>query len=422
MDRWMVCGDDAQTQEAARRLHEVLPQAQLSVCSSAQDLRVALRGPARGSSVLVAGPCDGVRPINLAAAFAADGCAHEVVLCSADASGSLISRARRAGISRIVRDASELGRGGARAGQAMALPAAPQADWRAAVPSPPASAAAGPAPKLAPVLCFASGRGGVGKTALVAGCACLASSWGMRVGCLDLDLAFGDLFSCFGAEGPADLSELGLLGMPAQALDAGTLARLGKSVAPGVTVWGSCELPEHAELVEPLAGELIRGIASSCDLLLVDTSPAWTDACALAVQVADRLVLVSDDLAGGVASLAKAAALSVRLGVARTRVVRVANRCVRSGDDDDFLLQAHVGLETARSHRVLFEDDVPELLGAGHATELMAGRGSFSGSAGAFLAKTLEELGVLPDDAAASEALAWSERKKRLWPFSREVA
>jgi len=418
MDRWMVCADEPQATALARQLHEALPQAQVSACAHARELRSALQGASRGSSVLVGGACEGVSPINLAAALAADACAHEVVLLASDASGSLMSRARKAGVSRIVRDVSELVGRSSRTRQAARAVAAPGAAWDAALAPAPVPAEA---PKLAPVLCFASGRGGVGKTALVAGCACLASSWGMKVGCLDLDLAFGDLFSCFGAEGPADLSELGLLGT-AQTLDAATLARLGKEVAPDVTVWGSCELPEHAELVEPLAGELIRGAAAACDLLLVDTSPAWTDACALAVQVADRLVLVSDDLAGGVASLAKAASLSVRLGVARTRVVRVANRCVRASDDDDFLLRAHVGLETARSHRVLFEDDVPELLGAGHAPELMAARGAFAGSAGAFLAKTLEELGVLPDSAAASEALAWRERKTRLWPFSREVA
>ena len=50
----------------------------------------------------------------------------------------------------------------------------------------------------APVVAFVSGRGGVGKTSLVAMMATVAGSWGMRVALCDLDLSCGNLYSCFG--------------------------------------------------------------------------------------------------------------------------------------------------------------------------------------------------------------------------------
>ena len=267
----------------------------------------------------------------------------------------------------------------------------------------------------APVVAFVSGRGGVGKTSLVAMMATVAGAWGMRVALCDLDLSCGNLYSCFGISGAADLAKV----MGTDGLSADDVTRAGVRVGERSSLWGPCELPEMAEVVYPKVRELLDALAHTHDLVLVDTSSTFTDAVAQAVQRCDRLVITVDQGHGSAASQARVAALAVRLGVARTRMVRLANRCGSHGKGAPIINRADVGLETARPMRVL--DGGPEVadcMAEGRMDELMDLGSRFAESSASVLALLLQELGRLPDCAGARRAVERSQQKSR-WSFGR---
>lgn len=273
----------------------------------------------------------------------------------------------------------------------------------------------GPRTDQAPVLAFVSGRGGVGKTTLVAVMAAMAASWGMRVSVLDLDLSCGNLYSCFGLPGPADLGRLARDACPS----ADDVLGCGVEATEGVTLWGSCERPEMGEAVAPHAGFVISTLAAASDLVLVDASTTFTDAVAQAAQQCDRLLMVVDGLPGSGVAQARLAALAVRLGVPRTRIVRLANRCGHRGRSEPLINRADVGLETARPISV--QDggvEVRDFLAEGNVGDLLVLGSRFTDSAGTALAKLLVELGRLPNTSEARHALE-QRRGRGLWGWKR---
>lgn len=372
---------------------------ELSMAHDADELRRMVRDSEVGAlGVIVGMTSDGVSDVNLAAAIARDGRARVVALVRRGASGSLRSRARNAGIDLVLDPTGEECR---EAEPPSALPSSPlSADPRSLL---------GPLESRAPVIALCSGRGGAGKTTIVAGMACTAARWGMRVAAVDLDLSCGNLHSCFGMRPVVDPTSLvGEWGSEGRALF---------SASPGVSVTAPCGRPEMSELVMPQAASLVARAAEGTDLVLVDTSTTFTDAVAQAAQMCDRLVLVSDGAPGSMAAIARMGGLAVRLGVARTRISRLENRANPHAKTDFSLLRAEVGLEAARVFRVFDGGaEVSELIAAGQVASLMGLTGPFSRSVSAVTAQLLLELGRLPDDEEARR-LSEEQTTKR-WPFS----
>lgn len=380
-----------------------------------------------GRAVIVGEGFPGPDPINVAAAVVADGRALDVTLVVAGASGSVRSCAKRAGVTRVL-SASEL------AFRSQSAPAGPKgAPLRdgagreagfggACEDEASASQTPGWEPERkegVPVMCFVSGRGGVGKSSVCALSAHIAAAWGLRVAVLDLDLAFGNLFSLCGIDRPGDVVALAEEG----GFTAEALACAGKAACERVGVWGPCAAPEYAELVQPMAECLIAGLTQGHDLVLVDTSTNWGDAVASAAQAADRLVIVSDERPGAVASLARCGALAQRLGVARTRIVRLMNGCDPKGRDSAFVARAAAGVEGAREIRVADGgDEAVELLASGHAAELAGIDNAFTASLARGLRELMRELGALPADAAEIPGQGLKKRRSRFFKKGREVA
>lgn len=372
---------------------------ELSMAHDADELRRMVRDSEAGAlGVIVGMTSNGVSDVNLAAAIARDGRARVVALVRRGASGSLRSRARNAGIDLVLDPTGEECR---EAEPPSSLPSSPpSADPRSLL---------GPLESRAPVIALCSGRGGAGKTTIVAGMACAAARWGMRVAAVDLDLSCGNLHSCFGVRPVVDPTSLvGERGSEGHALF---------SASPGVSVTAPCGRPEMSELVMPQAASLVARAAEGTDLVLVDTSTTFTDAVAQAAQMCDRLVLVSDGAPGSMAAIARMGGLAVRLGVARTRISRLENRANPHAKTDFSLLRAEVGLEAARVFRVFDGGaEVSELIAAGQVASLMGLTGPFSRSVSAVTAQLLLELGRLPDDEEARR-LSEEQTTKR-WPFS----
>ncbi len=438
-EMWIGCCGRGRGRDLARALRSVEPSSTLVVVHDAMGMRNRFADEVPGDVGAIVGLSDeGVSDLNLAAAIAHDGRAARVVLVTSSASGSLRSRARQAGVSLVV-DLDRLDNQKDESGRAPARFAAPQAPSspsasqgapvsesdggrpgeapsraegeREAAVAAPSDISAGDG--SAPVLAFASGRGGVGKTALVAVCAALAGSWGMRVALVDLDLSCGNLFACFGIRQPVDITRISGDGSPSNEL-------LGRSCArcrDNVYLWGPCERPEMAELVMPHVTRLLGYLRERFDLVLVDTSTTFTDAVAQAVQAADRLVLVHDGAVGAIGPVSRASGLAVRLGVARTRIVRVENFADPRSRGEPNLGRAEVGLEGARLFRVMDGGgEVSECLSSGHAVELASEPGEFVDSVSLLLATLLNDLGALPE--SARFALEPSGHKPRFSLFS----
>lgn len=277
-----------------------------------------------------------------------------------------------------------------------------------------ARASCGPQAK-APILVFVSGRGGVGKTSIVAAMAVAAASWGMRVALLDLDLTCGNLYSLFGLKGPADLASLS----EERDVTADQVLACGREAREHIMLWGGCELPEMAETVLPKTGDILASIAAHNDVVLVDTSVTFTDAVAQAAQQCSRLIVVVDDRPGSAVAQRRLGSLAVRLGVARTRIARLANKCGPRGKGEPQINRADLGLETARPLRVLEGGvEVTECLAAGRPEDLVDLGSRFQESAASTLASLLAELGALPNHANAKQALETRTERPR-WTFGR---
>ena len=441
-EMWLGYAENAGRREVLMALKRIAPGSAVVFARSAQELRERFADEEPGTVGAIIGHAgNGVSDMNLAAAVAHDGIASEVVLVARGASGSLRSRARRAGITQVV-DATvapalevalsgsasaseqvpdEVGDAPRQPGRQISLPEVEEPAREAVQRQEPAEQVAQVATprrtsESAPILTVASGRGGVGKTALIALLASIAGRWGMDVAIVDLDLSCGNLHTCFGVPKGPDLVRIAPQGTP-------TPEAMGRSSVrcnDHVHLWGPCERPEMAELVMPHVATLLSYLSTRYDLVLVDTSTTFTDGVAQAVQACDRLLVVHDERPGAVASAARMSALAVRLGVARTRIVRVANLGDPRAKVNAFEGRAEVGLETARLYRVLDGGvEAEELFAAGKVDELAGVSSDLTTSAAALLAQTLSELGRLPDNEAARKAAEYRGRKRRLSLFGK---
>lgn len=394
----------------------------ITFATSATDLRRRLHDEEPGSVGVIIGFCDqGVSDINLAAAIAQDGLAEEVVLAARGVTGSLRSRASCAGVTRII-DVQEL----SSSARVSMTTGQNERELRHAIETrvegeEALNRAGSRGQTRAPVVTFVSGRGGLGKSLIVSTAGLAAARWGLRVALCDLDLANGNLYQGLGLHQGMDLASVISDGR----LNVDKLVSGGLPCVEGATLWGPCKLPEMAELVAPAIGELVGVLASESDLVLIDTSTTCTDTVAQAMQLADRLIVVHGQESLGLSSAARISALAVRLGVARTRIMRIENGCSTREIGQPFMPRAEVGLETARAFRIVdggFE--IGSMLRSGRIQELSESDSAFTHTTLTFMAQVLEELGCLPEHEEAHQFARGFRRRSgfSLFGRKREVA
>ena len=245
----------------------------------------------------------------------------------------------------------------------------------------------------APLVAVISGRGGCGKTTLVAAMAACAARAGLRAAVLDLDLMFGNLYTVLGATGFKGLESVSAHAEDGAIVDAdieGSAMRIG----PGLTLWGPCEEPERAELMTDSTEQLIEVLRGLSDVIFVDTSVQWGDTVAMAVAACDRCLVVGCAGASVVGSTKRAMDLAVRLGVPTTRMTGVFNRMGAHGSGEDQAMHFEIGI-SLRS-RVRIPDggeEVAGMLSFGQVDRLVAGSSAFARSVRTFTCEMLKELG-----------------------------
>ena len=426
VSRWhVICRQDSRDNlaDAVAAYCGKNAQAELDFFDTATELRHQLLNEVGACVAIGPQASTDISDVNLAAALSRDGRVACMMLVRKRVSGSLMSRARQAGVNLVAESRAEgtvlysLDRQAELGGDPTTVrglegPKDSLTELTAQVPAPrkPRALEEG----KAPILVVASGRGGVGKTTIAGLLGLQAQAWGLSVALVDLDLAQGNLRAVLGVGRQGIMSVKG-----AQAPDPVELMNEAKAIEGDILMLGPCEKPEDAEVVAPLVGPLLNRISSEVDLVVVDTSNTVTDAVAEAMQMADRLLLVSDDMPGGLASLARLSGLAVRLGVARARIVRVINRCDPRQPPDLTAGRAEVGLEMARVHQLMEGGvDVCELEAEGLLSEVPTACRDLQNSLSSCLARLLSELGRLPDTDEAQTALEGG-RKHKFLPFLR---
>lgn len=284
--------------------------------------------------------------------------------------------------------------------------------------------AAGPAfaAHRAPVVCAISGRGGCGKSTLVAALAKSSSLLGLRVALIDLDLMFGNLYDFFGADAPCDI---GQMIEPARtgALREEDMLRCAVQLEAGLTLWGPLARPEQAELMGPAVELMLDVLRREADIILVDTSSFWNDAVAAAVAASDRCLVVGDGTTGSASSAARAVELATRVGVPRTRMTGVFNRFGRRGCGEDAAMRFEVTVSLSSKARIADGgDEVAGLLAFGRATDIVSEPGPFAESVRSFARQMLSELGCSPgawSDGGLDSAPASARQRLRL-PWAKD--
>ncbi|MDR2106226.1 MAG: P-loop NTPase [Coriobacteriales bacterium] len=356
---------------------------------SSEQCRFALRGEPPSVSAIVCNGKGTVTAVNLAAALCADAPERDIYLMEDHPTGSLVSRARTAGIRGIINGAqadsllAPFSCPGTSAGDRRLISALP-VPHRAGVPSSPLSSLA---PSLSPaikpsvrqgrVVCFLSGRGGVGKSTVALMTALAAQRRGDRVALVDLDLQFGDMDYLAGREPAGRIERLSL----AQLCGREDLPPLPDEVLALVL---APERPEQGEQLAPAVPLLLERLAAVCDLVVINTGSFWTDVHAQAVRCCDHLVFLMDQRATSIEACKQAVDLCIRLQAAQTRFHYLLNGCGRHAA----LTPQDVGLALGGVEVHGLADGgslVDELLALGCPLELLGSGNAFVASIEAFL-------------------------------------
>lgn len=302
------------------------------------------------------------------------------------------------------------------------LSAAADRSRSAEMPGPAPLPKAEPTGPRAPVVCAISGRGGCGKSTIVAAMAHSASLLGLRAAVLDLDLMFGNLYDLMGVDAPVDMAAL-IEPAAAGALSEEGVVAASMRIAPGVTLWGPVALPERAELMARPVELLLDLLRHESDVVFVDTSVFWGDAVAAAVAQGDRCLVVGDSAVSSAASAQRAIDLACRLGVPRTRMTSVFNRFGARGADEDVAMRYE--LTCALGSKVRIADggsDLSALMSFGRADEAVGQTSAFAKSVREATREMLMELGcaVGPWSDVVSDPATRGERPRIRLPWRRE--
>lgn len=353
----------------------------LALFSGAEEARVGVASSGDIDEVWVVS-CDGMEPINLAAALKRDGADKRVFLVSDGMSGSCLSRARAAGLNGALtregfrrRYASErrvrrLSDGVSHLDFAAADDVVEE-DFSSAEPGerevfsadepapyvPLASAVCAPAPSCAlsapsgdaslpetcaslrgavrtgkdkgadacgsVVLVVTSAGGGTGKSAFSALAACVLSAQGKKTVLVDGDFANGDSALVSGEKDPMRFDELIVDGAVCE--DEGRLEALAPC-SSGYAVLASPERIEVGEAVRPLLPQMVELLSRSFEAVVVNADSCWDEHKVALLECGTHAVCLVDQRMSSVRLGQRVVSLCARCGVAATSLEFVLNK------------------------------------------------------------------------------------------------
>jgi len=185
-----------------------------------------------------------------------------------------------------------------------------------------------------------SSKGGSGKTFLTTNLAvAIAQVTGEDVAVVDLDVDMGDVFTYFGREPSASITDLMALG------EGGTsdeIRSVGVEVASHTWSFGAPPDPAAEAPAGEAVGKFLRSIRSEFDYVVVDASVDYSDSALVCFDLSDMICLVTGLDVVGVKHLSKALDTLLTIGLPRERFRVVLNRA-----------DSKVGLDAADVERVM---------------------------------------------------------------------
>jgi pilus assembly protein CpaE len=185
-----------------------------------------------------------------------------------------------------------------------------------------------------------SSKGGSGKTFLTTNLAtAIGQVTGQDVAVVDLDVDMGDVFTYFGREPSASITDLMELG---EGADSDQIRRVGVEVAPHTWAFGAPPDPAAEAPAGEAVGKFLRTIRSEFDYVVVDASVDYSDSALVCFDLSDMICLVTGLDVVGVKHLSKALDTLLTIGLPRERFRVVLNRA-----------DSKVGLDASDVERVM---------------------------------------------------------------------
>ncbi len=245
----------------------------------------------------------------------------------------------------------------------------------------------------APLIAVVSGRGGVGKTTLVASMAACAARAGLRAAVLDLDLMFGDLPTVLGVEAFRGLETVAAHASGGALMEE-DIEAAAMRIGPGLTLWGPLEAGECAELHGTTVEQLLAVLRGAADVIFADTSVFWGDAVAVAVGACDRCLVVGTGGEPAGAAAKHVVQLAGRLGVPATRMTSVFNRMGERGAGEEEAMRFEMATSLHSRFRIAAGgEEVTGMSSFGKLDALITEDSAFAKSVRTSTAEILGELG-----------------------------
>jgi pilus assembly protein CpaE len=185
-----------------------------------------------------------------------------------------------------------------------------------------------------------SSKGGSGTTFLTTNLAtAIAQVTGEDVAVVDLDVDMGDVFTYFGREPSASITDMMALG---EGADSDQVRSVGVEVAPHTWAFGAPPDPAAEAPAGEAIGKFLRTIRSEFDYVVVDASVDYSDSALVCFDLSDMICLVPGLDVVGVKHLSKALDTLLTIGLPRERFRVVLNRA-----------DSKVGLDASDVERVM---------------------------------------------------------------------
>lgn len=357
---------------------------------------------------------DDVDPINLAATLKHDRPDRRVCLLVSEVTGSLRSRATRAGIDKTLTRQSFVesyarrkrhqaknsgittpssassaacrervggGNGTERNVVRGSIPTAPGSESRNASGS--SKSPTERTPRSAFLLPIMSASGGAGKSTVAVLSAIFSQGFGYKTLLADFDLQFGDATTLLGIHDALTLDDA--LAAPEK------LAHLATENG-GPAVLGASKKPEEAETFEEQTGRLLEEMTGEFEVIVVNTGTTWTEQHAMLLERCSKALFLVDQRASSVQAGRRALDLCARCGIATGPFQFVANRCSKHALYTSLDMSCALGGASVAE----LQDggrDVEELMGSGLSLDLARSRNPLCTSLERVLNDLLPEYG-----------------------------
>jgi pilus assembly protein CpaE len=260
-----------------------------------------------------------------------------------------------------------------------------------------------------------SSKGGSGKTFLTTNLATsLGQVTGEDVAVVDLDVDMGDVFTYFGREPSASITDLMALGEGATGNE---IRSIGVEVAPHTWAFGAPPDPAAEAPAGEAVGKFLRAIRSEFDYVVVDASVDYSDSALVCFDLSDMICLVTGLDVVGVKHLSKALDTLLTIGLPRERFRVVLNRA-----------DSKVGLDASDVERVM-KIQVDAMIPSSRLvpTSLNKGRPVVLDEAGAEVSQSIRQLAIrfsgsdMKRDDENDFALAGSADRRKKSLFGRKT-